>query len=266
MSEPRVSIRKAIPASQLQQMQVQFDDTKFNAAIDSKGYNIVIEKALRCPCEANGEHAKSNCQNCMGSGYFFINPLKTKAIATGINSNTKYKEWSSELIGTISLTVRDDGVENLSFYDKITFTDKVSRYSEIVNLRQNDDDEDFVFTTYKVKEITEIFIFVSPTQKLRKLEKTEYSINAINPCVIDFNIATVPTDFNRTITVRYLHQIQYNIIDLPHELRASFQLDRDGKQELISLPMNAVARRSHLIVVEKMDYDGTGWQDNSYLP
>ena len=266
MSEPRVSIRKAGEASQINQGQVSFRNDDYSAIIGSKGYKIIIEKALRCPCEANGEHALSNCQNCMGSGYIFINPLSTMAIASGINANTKYKEWSSELIGTISLTVRDDGVENLQFYDKITFTDLVGRFSEIANIRENDNGDNFIFTTYKVKEIVDAFIFVSPTQKLRKLDKSEYSVNAVNPCVIDLNLTTVPTDFNGTISIRYTHQIQYNIIDLPHELRSSFELNREGAYQIMNLPMNAVARRSHLIVVEKMNYDGTGWQDNSYVP
>ena len=218
MSEPRTSIRKASQASQINQGQVSFRNDDYSAIIGSKGYNIIIEKALRCPCEANGEHAKSDCQNCMGSGYFFINPLKTMAIASGINANTKYKEWSSELAGTISLTVRDDGQENLTFYDKITFTDLVGRYSEIVDLRENEEGGDFVFTTYKVKQISEIFIYVASNQKLRRLDKSEYSINAINPCVIDLNLATVPSQFNRSISIRYTHQIQYNVIDMPNEL------------------------------------------------
>ena len=80
------------------------------------------------------------------------------------------------------------------------------------------------------------------------------------------NLTTAPSGFNGTISIRYTHQIQYNIIDLPHELRSSFELNREGAYQIMNLPMNAVARRSHLIVVEKMDYDGTGWQDNSYLP
>lgn len=266
MAQPRQSIRTATAASQVQQPQVYFRPDDYSALIGSKGYNIIIEKALRCPCEGETGHALVDCQNCMGTGYFFINPLKTKAIASGINRDTKYREWSAELVGTISLTVRDDGQENMSFYDKITFVDKVGDFSENLLVRSNSTGDDFVFTTYKVKSITDIFIFENSSSKLRKLTSEEYSINANNNCVIDLVITDKSVTFNGSISIRYKHEIQFNIIDLPHELRASWEMDKNGTYKLISLPMNAIARRSHLIPVERMNYDGTGWKDNSYLP
>jgi hypothetical protein len=268
MTQLRANIRTATKASQIGQPSVSFRNDDFAALIDSKGYQIIIEKAVRCPCEGGMGQALVSCQNCYGSGYIFINPLKTKAIASGINRDTKYKDWSLEKIGTISLTVRDDQNENLSFYDKITFVDKIGSFTEVLKVKQTADTEpqDFVFTSYNIDKVVDVFIFSADSQKLVKLTTAEYAVNANNSRVIDLTITTKPADFNGVVSVRYNHEIQYNVLDLPHEIRSSWQQNREGAYELISLPMNAIARRSHLIQNEQLHYDGTGYQDNSYLP
>lgn len=267
MTLPRQSIRQATPASQVNQPQVEFRKDDFHALIGSKGYDIIIEKAVRCPCSGNSGSPLSNCQNCMGTGFVFINPLQTKAIASGINQSTQHKDWSIERAGTISLTVRDDDQETLSFYDKITFANKYSSYSEILTIRRAEIENvvvNFVFSTYKIKSIIDAFLFVDSETKLTRLTPEQIQINPANPYVAVLNV-TLPIDNNGSISLRYKHEIQYNVIDLPHELRGSTIVDNDGKRKNIILPMNAIARRSHLTVAEKPNFDGTGWINNSYL-
>lgn len=258
------NIRTATPANLIGQPEVEFRRDDFNALITTKGYNCIIEKAVRCPCEGEGESPLASCQNCFGTGWVFINPIKTDIIASGINLSNKYKDWSLERSGIISLTVRDDDVESLSFYDKVSFVDKYSRFSEVLRVNSYNSNV-FVFTTYKVKEIYEIFIFNGSTNKLRQLTEDEYSINENNPYVVDLMVTDYPTDFNNVVSIRYKHELQYHVIDLPHELRGSTKVTKEGNREDFILPMNAIARRAHLIVGAKPNYDGSGWQDNSYL-
>lgn len=258
------NIRTATPANLIGQPEVEFRQNDFNALITTKGYNCIIEKAVRCPCEGEAESANPSCQNCFGTGWIFINPVKTDIIASGINLSNKYKDWSLELAGTISLTVRDDDNESLSFYDKVSFVDRFSKFSEVLRVRDTGT-EVFVFTTYKVKEVYEIFLFNGNTQKLRRLNENEYSLNPNNPYVIDLLVTDYPAEFNNVVSVRYKHEIQYHVIDLPHELRGSTRVLETGSREDFVLPMNAIARRVHLIAGAKPNYFGTGWQDNSYL-
>ena len=86
MTNQSQSIRKATPASQVQQPQVEFRPDDYSALIGSKGYDCVIEKAVRCPCQGDVDSAKPNCQNCMGTGFIFINPIFFKPCIHG-----KYK-------------------------------------------------------------------------------------------------------------------------------------------------------------------------------
>lgn len=261
--EPRQSIVSQTPPNLVGQPSVEFDKNGFEAAIHNKGYNIVIEKALRCPCESDETSNLSSCTNCQGHGYFYINPISTWAIITGINSETKYKEWSTEKLGSVQVTVRDDGAENLSFYDKITFIKKYAEHSERLSVK-NLNGQDFVFPIYKVSEIVDVFIFEDSDSPLIKLDPSEYNIKIDNSYVIELNIGAAPTNFNGSISVRYKHEIQYNVIDIPNEVRMSKIINDDGAEEIIDLPVNAIARRAHLLINDKPNYDGTGLQDNSY--
>lgn len=252
----------AAPPNLIGQANVNFRLNDFEALIHNKGYDILVEKALRCPCETHKTGIRSDCQNCFGTGYFFINPLKTRAIITGINVDSQYKDWSAERVGNVSLTVRDDEKENLSFMDKVTLLGKYARFSQNLEVRYTDDEtEAFVFTTYKIGKIEAVYSFDQPNAPLIKISPEKYSISEENGCVLKIDSDVIPA--NEQLSVCYRHEIQYNVIDLPHELRASYIKNKDGREERIFLPMNAVARRSHFILNEAVNFDGTGVQNNS---
>ena len=48
----------------------------------------------------------------------------------------------------------------------------------------------------------------------------------------------------------YKHYVQYNVIDLPHEIRASNKTDENGNLQKIDLPVQAIARRANFVVNE----------------
>jgi len=257
---------QATPPNLAQQPTIEFRRRDFDAAVWLKGYRVFIEKAVRCPCEGQIKNALSSCTNCHGVGFFFINPLETRALTTSINRDTRYKEWSPELIGNISISVRDDLTENLSFYDKITFKDKTGFHSEVLTIRNSGapNNQDFVFLVYRPLEILDVWVFNGSANALIRIPTSQYAINTTNRYILNLNIANKPTNFNEVVAVRYRHEVQYNVIDIPHEIRASNIIDTDGRLTRIDLPVNAIARRSHLLLAEIPNYDGTGTQNNSY--
>lgn len=255
----------ATPPNLRNEPKIEFVRKNFDAAVWLKGYRVYIEKAVRCPCEGQIKNAYSSCQNCLGHGFFFINPYKTMALATGINKNTEYQSWSPELIGNISISLRDIPVEALAFYDKITFYEKFGYHSEVLDLKTDTvNNQDFVFLSYRPVEILDVWIFKTFAEPLIKLSSSEYTIRTENEYVLDIDITAKPLNFNEVISVRYKHEVQYNVIDIPHEIRTSQIKDRDGKLVKTELPINAIARKSHLLLAEIPNYDGTGIQDNSY--
>jgi hypothetical protein len=231
----------------------EFFKTDFDQAVWAKGYDMLLEKAMRCPC--NGTEAPLiDCQNCSGTGYFYVSPIKTKGLTTNINQNNQYHPWSEQLLGTIAITVMDADKPNLSYFDRISFLTEYSYYSENVKIRENDGVY-FVFTTYRVVELLAIYIFQASDKKLIKTLNAHTSDD--NPYCLILDLAEIPE--NGFISVYYKHCPEYHVLDLPHEIRASWNTERkSGKQYKIELPIQAIARRSHLIAIEKPNFDGTG--------
>lgn len=231
----------------------EFIRREFDAATYLKGLEVIIEKALRCPCHLH--HPLIDCENCFGTGWFYINPTKTHALITGINQNNQYKTWSEELLGTISVTVTDTDKPNLGFFDKITIKKEYSYFSENLVVRKGGLDL-FVFTTYKPTEVISIHRFVSSTEKL--VQVTAFQQSTDNPyCTVLENNPNIQE--GDVVSVYYKYELQFNVLDFPHIVRASWIKDKStGQLVRTELPIQAIARQCHLIASEKPNFDGSG--------
>jgi hypothetical protein len=244
------------PSSGLSNFRPEFFKSEFDQAIQAKGYDVEIMRALRCPCHGK-ESALPDCQNCFGTGYFYVNAIHTKALITGINFTDKYKSWSQELLGTMAVTVRDIDKANLSYYDRISFRNEISYFSENLPIRYDDMGQPFVFTTYKPVQVLAMYLFEASNKPLIKTDKGHVSDVNSYCIILDMEIDALPE--NGFVSVYYKHNPEYHVIDLPHEIRASWVTDKkSGQLNKIELPVQAIVRRSHLIAMEKPNFDGSG--------
>jgi len=258
-----MTIRTSTPPSSTGSIRVDFQQPQFDRAIFDKGYNVKVYRAVECPCKGQGQTNLTSCQNCLGLGWVFINPLNTKALITSINKNTKFKYWSPEFKGTVAASLRD--VERLSFMDKIVLTDKTSILSEIRPIKE-DGSQKFIFTSYPVNSIDVIYLFNGSTNSLIKVNSSLYNISSNNPYVVELDdLIPFPVDFNDSISVSYNHNVQYNAIDIPHDIRDSLTTNSNGKEENLPLPIQAICQKSHYITGDSPKFDGSGIKDNSYL-
>jgi len=243
----------------------EFDLNSFEAALWSKGYSVLVEQAFKCPCRTNSNQPLTDCKNCLGVGWIFINPVKTKALITSINKDTKYKSWSEELIGTVSVSLMyKDGI---SFMNRITLVnnsniENKSKYSDTVRVRDVDG-EPFVFLAYKPIDLLRVYAFNGSDKALVKLPEDSYSVSDENDYVlnIDYDFSSMP-EFNGYLTVLYTHELQYHVIDIPHDVRNSYIKNDDGQEEQINMPVNAYARKAQN-VIDISNRDGSGVIDNS---
>ena len=239
------------------QPQVSFRPNDFDAVIWTHGYDIICEKAIRCPCQGNSDSPLPSCQNCHGSGYIYINPYRTKALITGLNRDTKFVQWAPELMGTASITVRDVDKDYISFFDRMTVEDEYATFTEMVVAREMVENEVAIFTSYAPIEIDAVFIFKDSYSPLIKLEPSVYQISGVNPYCIQFDQGNVQPGVG--VSVIYKHRVEYHIIDLPHEIRASLQSNKQtGSLEIIKMPIQVVGRRTHLIDIQRPNFDGSG--------
>jgi len=259
-----MTIRTTTPPNLSGYSNPEFDKTLFDASIWQKGYDCFVDKAIECPCRGGNEgHALPSCQNCGGVGWVFMNPVATKAIISGINRDTKYKAWSQELMGTVNITLRD--IEKSGFMDRVTLTNEEAIFSEVKKIRQKELEGDeflnFIFLSYQIKQVEDVFIFKGGDQKLERVTDDKWQINPNNKYSLLFNDSVLSDLVNNTVSVRYRHNVQYNVLDIPNVIRSSNIINRVGALEKTKLPNQYIARLAHYVVRPRVD--GTGILNNT---
>ena len=120
-------------------------------------------------------------------------------------------------------------------------------------------DEVAVFLSYAPIEggIEAVYIFKDSTSPLVKLDPSTYEVVPENPYCLRFAPGNVEPDMG--VSVLYKHRVEYHIIDMPHEIRASLGKDKkSGQLQILKMPIQGVGRRTHLIDMQRPNYDGSG--------
>ena len=160
-------INSSNPPDMYGQPQVFFRPKDFDAAIWSHGYDITCEQAIRCPCQGASGAPMPDCQNCHGSGYFYVNPIQTRALITGLNRITQYVQWAPELMGTAAITVRDTDKELISYLNRIVVNDEYAWFTELKVAHTMVDDIVAVFLSYAPIDIEAVFLYMGADVPLR---------------------------------------------------------------------------------------------------
>lgn len=227
-----------------------FNKNDFEIALHQKGYSVIHEKSIHCPCKSEGVGGQlSNCRNCGGTGWAFINPIKTVMQLHSMNYDTQYKEWSETNRGNVSITCRD--VEELSFMDRITVTNAISIFNQVLYSKIKDNTT-FFTTLYNIKEIEYIGLFLSPELPYKQLKVNE-------DYTFEYNIIKLDAKYNdstsKSITIRYKHSPQYHIIDIPrHTMLTNTNVGFEIGNS-IRMPIHAIGRYSHYVLDEE-NFDG----------
>jgi hypothetical protein len=250
---------QSAPPSQGITPRVDFRQGSFEELLWEKGYPVLWERALPCPCVENTA-SKSGCKNCQGTGWIFINPQDIRCVMTSINRSTKYKEWGQELLGTVSVTC--ESRFSLSYMDRLTIKDTVVNNSEVLKIRKitvNGENITYCFSTFRIQEIREIFLFIDINTKLTLLNEDDYEFEE-NKIVFAQGVVS-EGDY---VTINYKYNPEYHILDFQHDIRNSIAVfDKEEKQ--LILPISAIARRAMNVSFDRQNYDGTSVIDNSYV-
>lgn len=227
--------------------------TDFEKLIQNQGYDIYLDRALRCPCvdRATGQ-ALSTCKNCLGRGWFFVDRTETRIIAQHMDSRRHYEDWSEVNRGTASLTSK--GVDKIGFMDRIILLQLEEYYSEILRPTMFDG-ELMAYPVYEPLKIFNVFLYVGDMTKLMPLSEDRYTVDK-NKMVFDpalLNEIPVENANQRiphvSITIRYSHYPVYHAIDINRELMRVRESRLCGYDDdkLRQMPINVVARKAHFI-------------------
>lgn len=237
--------------------QVRFRPNDFSAAIWTHSYDAIIETAVRCPCQGTSGAPHPDCQNCHGFGYFFINQFRTKALITGLNRSTENLQWSPELIGTAAITLRAEDRDLMAYFNRVTLEHEYAIFTEMILTRKMTNGDVAAFLTYAPIEVQSVWVYDGPDSPLKQLDKSEYGVSQDNPYCIQFQAGVIAE--NTSFSILYKHRVEYHIIDLPHEVRASAGKNKkSGAIERLEMPVQGIGRRTHLIDMRRPNYDGSG--------
>jgi hypothetical protein len=111
---------------------VDFKIDEFANIITQKGYDLIWEKALKCPClqEERSAQPDYNCSLCHGKGWYWYDQIDIQGAMTSFSENVKYNQTGEVAMGTAYLTVLPEN--KLGFYDRVTNLDSRIRHSEVL--------------------------------------------------------------------------------------------------------------------------------------
>jgi len=268
---------------------------RFDEAISKKGYLVEVESALKCPCaEKSNGSPLSECLNCGGTGWFFVNKIQTKIAAMSFVGNTpKTENWDETTDSTCKLVYRPE--DKLGFMDKITFLELEAWFNQILFFSEIDTDElknsfkdidklkafqkgkglkrvFWAFTSYEPVTIFELYLFVSATEPLKILKKDIDYIVVDNKIFLQLSEKEISSDILNNfesigISVRYSHKPVYHVISINRDLikqktDPAFCGSDKSKNSYENFPLSAVARKANYIL-DARNLNGRRIFDNS---
>jgi hypothetical protein len=232
--------------------QVRFEPGRFNSLIFDKGYDVFIDKAIKCPCTVKGSgQALLTCNNCIGLGWLFINRTETRVVMQQLKADFKFENWSQTTAGMSKITAR--AVDKLSFMDRIILREVEGFFSEVVLVR-NFNEEKVVFPLYEPLEIESLFLFVGDKSPLKPIYEKDYKIDGYKIILSD----KFDSIENMSVSIRYRHLLSYHIIDMNRDImKVRSKNCTLPNEQLTDMPISGMARKAHYIF-DNIKYEGEG--------
>lgn len=231
-----------VPSSQkIAPPRVDFDLDRFDTLVGQKGVDVLVERALQCPCKTRAINQLSSCRNCGGTGWIFVNARRSRFVLQSMNFQNKEEVWSRLVHGVVKITAPAE--EELAFMDRITRLNANSLFSEIVEFEEWNG-EIYGFLTYIPKRLDYVGIYLNTNDPLRNYSIQDIEI--IGNRLILKNTTDLPS-FDKskplTATILYVHAPTFNIIEHQREVVDNYKWNGKG-ENLQYLPTLALARRT----------------------
>lgn len=206
----------------------------FDLLIRQKGYTAIWEQGLFCPCyESLSGQPDYTCPLCRGRGYIYVSPKETKVIVTSINGNKEQERIGLNDLGVAYLTPL--ATDNVGFRDRFTFTDSITKFSEIIIHGSESMDR----LRYKCIEM----IMVRDLNTVYKL-KTDFKISADGQYIEWISNMPVGSKY----TVLYCTHPVYIAINPIHEIRGTYLMKNGGgKDYYMALPKQFQIKREDFV-------------------
>lgn len=231
----------------------------FNQLIYQKGRTVIFERVLSCPCKGKSSNHLSNCKNCGGFGWIWVNPIETRMLITGVSVVNEVKPWSEESRGMINLSCNEE--MSLTFMDRVTLTDGKSIHSEALSIFKKGS-RYFAWSDYPIKELIYGGLFIDADTPLQQFTADALILGPKNLVEIDTDVLPL-TSADESVTLRYYHNPVYYVVDMKRETMQTFKYE-SGNEIIQNMPLSAIARRAHYVFTDANLTSGVMLLDNDY--
>ena len=247
----------------------------FSRAISNHGYALRLETALPCPCRsrANG-HARTDCDNCFGSGWTFFDPRETHAVIQHISqTGDKVVEYNKALVGHAQMTM-NHRERHCGYMDRVTLLDYGLSHRELLNLRVSRDGlATFAFCEFVPTSFRTAHMFVGVDRPLSRLRPgTDFVVEDRRLTLLPEAASLLPPEeegrhLNRfldvTVSVEYEHHPLFHVVDSSRAFfAATHKVCADGHFEGREMPLKyVIAQPQYMHNAPR--YDGSAVNDNS---
>ncbi|MDQ3171500.1 MAG: hypothetical protein M3Q55_15305 [Acidobacteriota bacterium] len=237
-----------------------FRAEEFLKVIRQHGKYVIWRKALLCPCQVD-DHPAINCEQCDGSGFFYIDAVRIQAHMVSFDAKTRLSEkigiW---LDGSCSVTVEPE--YRLGFRDSLQMRDSVMVFDEVLTKGNRRGIRSKLparrdSARYRIVELTRAVVKISG-QMIPLIDGVHYVIDRgwIHWTLTgDELVAT-----GSAVSVRYTFHPVFIIVSHPHATRDDVSGRKSTVDRAISLPVQGAAKLDFLLDINA-PVTGTGDDD-----
>jgi hypothetical protein len=124
----------------------------FDKFATERGYNVIWEKAISCPCNASSKSATDatdlNCPLCGNKHFIWVEPIPIKAMMTSLARSKNLEEDGIYQIGSYKVTTHSS--HKIGFYDRLTFTECSAPLTETIIKGAADGTDSTRFPAYEI--------------------------------------------------------------------------------------------------------------------
>jgi hypothetical protein len=214
----------------------------FEDFIQQKGYRVLWEKSVPCPCiDSKTMHPVPDCKECDGRGRNFYASETIKGLITRQDKELQIGDAIGALEpGRAFLTVSHD--KFLSPFDRITNLDSTTVYSETLLHSEKSGD----WLRYKpIGNILEAFVQPTRYSSLVSLKQNQdYKVGDDNS--IEWLIATNRPANLQGVSLRYFYNPVWLVTNLVNYVRDTWVTFENPVDTSMNLPIRAEIRLEYL--------------------
>ena len=215
---------------------VDFYTNDYNDLINQKGMKVDWEQAIVCECLSEDSHQPDfGCKHCNGSGFRYLPPKSIRVLSTTFSSSVRLETIGVREPGTAYITPPSDVI--MGYRDRLKFVDFQCKYSETITINH-----ETKFSDKTHRNIKEVLFLIQGDSQYELGVDFEITVDEFHIKWLDVN--TLPSG---SLSILYLTTPSYLVVDLLHELRATYVKHKVPTEEFREFPKQYQLRREDFV-------------------